>query len=298
MIGLTLVVLAVLPYSTMKIVWLAGSSVGVTDPPIGDDLHSAAMTTGNAITLGMEVVGVLLAIALTRPWSHRVPAPVVFVIAGGATGLLAPIALGFPTGLVIQYLSSGTIHTSGMDHMSMWVFAVAYCGFCVLALGFAILLGHYCVERWGHFISAAPARPTPTAVAVGAIGLLPYAATMIWWGVVGPGSVGPTGMTATSQRSFLVFTGVLALAGFLGSIGGELNRRFPRTAWLAVWVGCATAVMQPLTSVLLNFGGDPSPVFAVLCAITVPCAFGYGLWLLRSTVRSTSGGAATSLTNE
>ncbi|WP_062393003.1 hypothetical protein [Gordonia phthalatica] len=284
LVGLAVVVLAVIPYSTMKIAWLAGSTVGVTDAASADDMHSPAMLIGNGITLGLEVVAVCLAAALTRPIGLRLPAWLVFVIAGGATGLLAPIAAGVPTGLVAQLLTESDVHTAGMDHMSPWVFFVAYGGFCVLAVGFAVLLGEYCLTRWGDLL-AAPPSPSRLTTVIGAIGLLPFAVAMLWWGLVGSGAFGPEAMTAISQRTFLVFSGLFPLLAFLAPRFGPLIRR-PRLAWLAVWVGCATAVMQPVTSVLLDLGGAPSALFVAIAAATVPGAFAYGVILLRTRVRA------------
>lgn len=288
--GLALVVLAVVPYSTMKVLWLAGSTVGVLDAESAEDMHSAAMLIGNGVTLGLEVLGVCLAVALTRPGSLRIPAWVLFVIAGGATGLLAPIALGVPTGSALQFLIEGDLHTSGMDHMSPWVFAVAYGGFCTLAVGFAILLGSYCTRRWGQLISAPPVLPGRATAVVGAVGLLPFACSMLWSGLAGTGAYGPDAMTSTAQRTFLVFSGLLPLLAVVAPVVGS---RYPRSAWLAVWIGCSTAVMQPLSTVLLNLGGAASQVLLAIAAVTVPGAFAYGVVLIRHRVRDAHDAVAT-----
>ncbi len=64
---------------------------------------------------------------------------------------------------------------------------------------------------------AEPASAPPTTVGsvVGGLGLLPFGAAMLWWGVLGPGSTRPQAMDAVVQRTTLVVTGLLAVEGFL-----------------------------------------------------------------------------------
>ncbi|PZG03032.1 hypothetical protein C1J01_46815, partial [Nonomuraea aridisoli] len=61
---------ATLPYLVLKLLWLAGSSVGVTDPDLTGD---ATMMGLNAMTFGMEVV----------PWRQSHRAVVYLLVYGG-----------------------------------------------------------------------------------------------------------------------------------------------------------------------------------------------------------------------
>ncbi|GAA1283324.1 hypothetical protein GCM10009609_55110 [Pseudonocardia aurantiaca] len=54
-----------LPYVLLKCLWLTGSTVGTRDPAF---LADPVIHTMNAVTLGMDLVVVALALALTHRW--------------------------------------------------------------------------------------------------------------------------------------------------------------------------------------------------------------------------------------
>ncbi|MFD2354901.1 hypothetical protein ACFSTC_45040 [Nonomuraea ferruginea] len=56
---------AMLPYLTLKVLWLTGSPVGVTDPALMDD---SAMYGMNVLTFGMDAVALVLALGFTMRW--------------------------------------------------------------------------------------------------------------------------------------------------------------------------------------------------------------------------------------
>ncbi|MCP9954531.1 hypothetical protein LUX33_43155 [Actinomadura madurae] len=56
---------ACVPYLTIKIAWLSGGTVGWNDASAAED---TALYAGNAITMGMDAVAVLVAMAFTFPW--------------------------------------------------------------------------------------------------------------------------------------------------------------------------------------------------------------------------------------
>lgn len=283
-------VVAVVPYITLKLMWLGGSTIGLKTDAGVSEIHGTRMVVGNEVTIVLEVLAVGLAAALTRPWGMRVPAWVIVVLGGGATGLLAPILLGMPLGSMLQLLVSGDLHTSGMDEMRPWVFAVVYGGFGVLAVAIAVLAGRYVVQRWGRLLRRPPRPPAVWAITVGALGLLPFAAIMIWWGVLGPGGSGPQGMEAPVQRTVLVVTGLLALGGFLTPLVGRAFARQPRLAWLIAWCGCTTVALQGPTEVLLANGGDPTPAVTLIAFVTAPGSCVYGLAVLRGRISQRCAG--------
>ena len=107
------------------------------------------MVVGNNVTIGLELLAVGLALALTSAWGRRVPAWLMLGFGAGATGLLAPILLGLPIGSILQLAVDGDVHTAGMDHLSPWVFATVYGGFGVMAVGILTLAWRYATTRWG-----------------------------------------------------------------------------------------------------------------------------------------------------
>ena len=276
-----LVVIAVVPYIALKLLWLTGASIGVRDETVLAELHSTRMIVGNNLTIVLELMAVGLALALASGWGRRVPAWIVLSVGAGATGLLAPILLGLPVGSVLQLAVQGDVRTGGMDHLSPWVFAVVYGGFGLMAIGIVVLASRYAAARWSQFLRRPPDTPPVGVSVAGGLGLLPFGAAMLWWGVFGPGSTGPQAMDAVVQRATLVVTGLLAVGGFLAPLVLWVSRRGPRLTWLAMWVGCTTAALQAPTQVLLANGGHPTRAMLLIGLVTVPGSLMYGLLVLR-----------------
>lgn len=280
-VAVGLVVVAVVPYLTLKVLWLVGSRIGVTDDAVLTELHSTRMVVGNAITIGLELVAVALAWALTSARGRRVPGWIMLGLGAGASGLLAPILLSLPVGAALQLAVEGNVHTGGMDHMRPWVFATVYGGFGLMAVGISVLAWRYATSRWDRVVRRAPERPPGWTIVVGGLGLMPFAGAMLWWGLLGPGASGPQGMDAVVQRTTLVTTGLLAVGGFVAPLLSGTFRRAPRLAWLITWVGCTTAALQSPTEVLLANGGQPTPALVLMGLVTFPGSAAYGLLVLR-----------------
>jgi hypothetical protein len=280
-VALGLVVLAVVPYLAIKLAWLNGAGVGVEDGTALAELHSTRMVVGNNVTIVLELAAIGLALALASAWGRRVPAWIVLGVGAGATGLLAPILLGLPIGSVLQFAVQGDVRTGGMDHLSPWVFATVYGGFGLMAVGISVLALRYATARWGVVLDRTPDRPPAWAVVAGGLGLVPFGAAMLWWGVSGPGAGGPQAMDAVVQRTALVVTGLLALGGFLAPLLRGLSGRRPRLTWLVIWLGCTTAALQAPTQVLLANGGHPTAALVLTGVLTVPGSAMYGWGVLR-----------------
>jgi hypothetical protein len=280
-VALGLVVLAVVPYIALKVLWLSGTAVGVRNESALAELHSTRLVVGNNLTIVLELMAVGLALALASGWGRRVPAWIVLGLGAGATGLLAPISLGLPVGSVLQLAVQGDVRTGGMEHLSPWVFAVVYGGFGLMAIGIVVLGSRYAAARWSSVLRRPPDPPPVWVDVAGGLGLLPFGAAMLWWGVVGPGSTGPQGMDAVAQRATLVVTGLLAVGGFLAPLLPRISRRAPRLTWFALWVGCTTAALQAPTQVLLANAGHPTGAILLIGLLTVPGSAAYGLLVLR-----------------
>jgi hypothetical protein len=279
--AIAVAVLAPGPYVVLKLMWLSGSTIGTTSAAGASEMHDPRFVVGNLITVALVLTAVGFVIALTRPTALRLPAGLVLVLGAGATGLLAPILLGLPLGLVVQHAVDGALRQADDTGLAPWVFGVVYTGFGLLGAAMAAVVMSYVVERWGDLIAQAPPRPSPLATALGAIGLLPFAAAMTAWGAFGPGTYGPGRMELPAQRTVLVVSGVLALAAFLAPWLRRSARRWARSAWLLTWAGACTAALQAPTHVLLAQGGDVRPVVAAVAVLTTPGAAAYGLGLLR-----------------
>lgn len=292
--ALALAVVATLPYLALKGLWLSGSTIGLT-PEAAAEMHTGRFLIGNSVTVVLEVLALVLAWSLTRPWATRVPTRLFALLAAGASGLLAPILLGLPLGQVAQTVVHGSPSFEG-EGMAPWVFACVYGGFVLLGVALAWSIVDHARERWGAFFSTPPSATRPWPLVAGAVGLAPFGLAMLWWGAVGPGALGPQGMESPVQRTVLVVTGVLSLAALLVPVLTRLSGPSRATspgrahlAWLVMWVGCCTAALQGPTQLLLAHGGEVQPAIATIALLATPGAALHGLGLLAAH-RQTGGG--------
>ncbi len=296
--ALSVAVVATAPYVALKVMWLSGSTIGMTSDAGADEMSGARFVTGNVVTVLLMVAAIAFAFALTRPWARRVPAWLVLVLSGGATGLLAPILLGLPLGLVIQLAVEGYVKPADDTGLAPWVFAIVYSGFGLLAIAMAVLVAAYVLERWGHLMTEPPRPPSALAVLAGALGMLPFGAAMISWGAFGPGATGPQGMDLPAQRTVLIVTGALSICAFVVPLLGARVDPWPRSAWLVTWTGSCISALQAPTQVLLAQGGEVRPAVALIAVVATPGSCIYGLAALRRHLsarsRVTNGGSPTS----
>ena len=248
-----------LPYLILKIAWTVGVPVGVTDPSV---LDSTTWVAGNALMAVVQLTGLLLVVALTRPWARRLPAWLVLVPAWVGIGLLFQVTVG----AVLVGLFSPPAQASGgasTGPIQPWVFVLVYASFAGQGVALAIAFACHVRARWGALLGERTgevvARRTgrmrswpedhvtgmAKAVAVMTVAL----AVLFAWGVVGSFGIsgeqpGPSwGMQASRATG-----AVLAAVGLLGLAGSWGQRtRF----WLPValvWVGSgALAAFDGLT---------------------------------------------------
>ncbi|ANP54304.1 hypothetical protein J2Z21_006329 [Streptomyces griseochromogenes] len=231
---------ACLPYLCLKVAWIAGSHLGI---PAGSPLlkNRATMALANGLTVLMDAAVIVLALLLTQPWGRRVPAWLLAVPMWAATGLLAPIMVGFP----LQLITHGGSQSSGDDRpfLDGWVFGVVYGGFIVQGLALGTLFVGYARERWGYLwqgrMRELPAQSTAaaqrlTAVAAAVLALIPAALRLLW----------ACGMTAGRSMSDgrlleLMYVGFLAAAATGAcQLAFRRGRRLPVAVPLALaWTG-------------------------------------------------------------
>jgi hypothetical protein len=192
---------ACVPYLGLKIAWLTGSHTGI---PEGSELLTADGETTttlfalNLLTVVMDATVIVLAFALTRPWGMRLPGWLMLAPLWIATGLLAPIVIGFPATAVAELFSPGDGGDAGGGSgsgddvfLDPWVFTVVYTGFIIQALALGGLLALYIRDRWGHVLRGRLAQLRPpvqggaaraTAVTATLLLLLPLTTHLLWLG--------------------------------------------------------------------------------------------------------------------
>lgn len=169
-------VVATLPYSALKVGWLAGSRVGLQDASFGT---SATMHVLNAATFGLDLVALGLAIAFFR--GTRAPTWFVLPTMWIGYGLLGQIVMIIGPSIVVQLITGPPTTNDGAAPIAGWVYAVVYTGFSGLGLCLLPAFGIYAWQRWagvngwGERLSGIP-RTLPrwptAAVAVVSVALL------------------------------------------------------------------------------------------------------------------------------
>ncbi|OXM70976.1 hypothetical protein CF166_19755 [Amycolatopsis sp. KNN50.9b] len=276
---------ACVPYLALKVMWLSGSSAGAATAAGAAELLDTRHLVGDVITGLMELAAIALVLALTYRWGRGLPRVVVLGPIWAATGLLAPIALGLPVGLVVQAVLGGS--PSPADNgLQGWVYAVVYGGFVAQAAGLLAAFAGYARDRWPAVFRARAVRLRDVAGRAGALAtpaavvVLGYAVMLIVWSVSGGRWGGPAGFDTAGQRSFLFAEGLLVAAGAVAVL--SLVRRWgagrvlPRAA--VAWAGTGVVVTSGPTHIALSNNAEVSALFAsvslagALCGVVLVVA--------------------------
>lgn len=260
------------PYLTLKIAWLAGSTIGMADPTA---FASSLYVVGNLATVGMDAMAILLALALTRPWGRRLPAGLVLLPAWLATGFLAPIVvvmLGAPAVVADPAQAS--------DALGSWVYLLVYGGFGAQGLLLMAAFASYVYERWGTLLRSrrgaawstpSSAARTPLLIIAVALAAATGAFELAW--ALGA-QVGLSGTVAAQPPvAYRLTSAVYAAFAFAAVAGLPLMARWTRRGgrlWVPLaltWVGTgslfACGCWQWVTIV-----ADPATGTALVACVT------------------------------
>ena len=121
--------------------------IGIADRSV---LHSSGWEAANALMAVIQLAGLLLVLALTRPWARRVPAWLTLFPLWVATGLLFQVVVGVVLFALFSPLSQTSNGSTGP--FQPWVFVMVYAGFAGQAAALAIAIGCYVRIRWGQLL--------------------------------------------------------------------------------------------------------------------------------------------------
>jgi hypothetical protein len=212
-------ILGTLPYLTLKLAWLTGGTIGLTDPAF---VRSPELLIGNAFTGGMDVVAIVAALAFTYRWGQRVPAGLVLFPLWVGTGFLAPIALDLP----FIAIDLGTPSTSATIPLENWVWGVVYVGFAWQGVMLLTAFALYAKARWATVFAA-----REVAGRVGAFAQIGTALTVV---AAGSHFVGASTGNFSARVSDVII-GLLALLAVAGVFTLGRGRLWP--SMVLVWVG-------------------------------------------------------------
>jgi hypothetical protein len=250
-----------LPYFVLKLIWLSGGTVGVSDLTM---LHDAGMFALNTITAGMDLVAMLIALAFTHRWGLRVPAWLLLPPMWVASGLLARFAFAVPITTIAAALTSSSLPRVPAGPVQPWVYALVYTEFVGLGVGLVLAFVMYARTRW-RFVFQSTTRTAPTGVThdvqlplatVAALIPMLAGALNIAWAF---GSSIGVGADVAARRTFSshvlnAVDGALMIAAVVGVLllVYRIGRRVP--LWLALtlaWVGGGSLFGWGLWSMIL-----------------------------------------------
>lgn len=233
-------VAACTPYLVLKVAWVAGSRVGGAPPEIG----MATYRLANLVTIALDLVVVGLVLAFVSRRCRRVPAGLVLVPMWVGSGLLAPVTIGVPLGLLAQMLLGGSAVAVDAG-LQEWVFALVYGGFVVQAVVLTAAFWLYALDRWSWLGAAAPPSRHPSPVRQLQVTLLvlgvPAAALhgMLFgvWALTGGVPGGDlSALQTVAQRTTYVVRALLAVSAAAGAVA-LLTRGRSLAALVPAWFG-------------------------------------------------------------
>ncbi|OZM70038.1 hypothetical protein CFN78_27280 [Amycolatopsis antarctica] len=229
-------ILGTLPYLTLKFSWLLGNGIGVVDAGF---MNTPAGYALNALTAGLDLLVIVLALALTHRWGRRIPAWLMLFPIWVGTGLLSTIALAFPASSLVELFSAAPSPLDAPDlPMEPWVWVVVYLGFTWQGVTLLTAFALYARDRWAAvFTARTDGAPIDAAGRVGAALVAAVGALHLAWACgLDWGNTSVTDMT-TPMRVLEVVYAVLAFA----AVGGTaLLARPGRRFWVPMvpaWIG-------------------------------------------------------------
>lgn len=257
-----LAIVGCVPYLLLKLAWLSGSRVGIPEDSVLLEGDGTALYAVNALTLVMDALVILLALALVRPWGRRLPATPLLLPLWVATGLLAPMVVGVPAQALLSLFTSGSSSggSSGggggggdeAPFLEGWVSQLVYGSFTVQGVALGVLLVGYVRDRWDHALRGRVRDlPAPTdrpirvlsGLAVG-IATVPAVVHLLWaagtnWGLsteIAERMDAALRLNEVAHTLFALAT-IAALALLVFQIRTTVRLR---TAVLLGWIGGAT----------------------------------------------------------
>jgi hypothetical protein len=258
-------VASALPYLALKVVWLSGGALGVADRAM---MHEPTMVALNAATAGMDVVGIMLALAFAHGWGARIPAWLLLPPMWVATGLLTRFVVGVPIAGVLSAVTADSAPAVTSGPVDGWVYVLVYIEFAGMGLGLMLSFFLYTRTRWAGLFRSSTDGPLAqasrhvqavlaNATATGATGLGVLYLAWAFGATLGL-SEGVAARRTIVGSMINGLDGVLMMAGAAGVL--MLAHRVGRTlpTWLPLsmaWVGSASLFGWGLWQTINVLGG-------------------------------------------
>lgn len=284
-------------YLVVKVVWVAAALLGHRP----DDFGTADWVALNSVTVVMAVTGVVLGLALARPWGRRLPAaPVVFFSWVGSGFLVPMLPYALVSGVIGAFGGGSGGGGSGSDDsgsVPQWETVFLTIGFIGMAAGLAVAVPIYLRERWPRAFAGrvgdGPGRPSPVVAVAGAAAV---ALGLLWtyWALGGTVGLDPAHRDHWDLNGRLL-NGSSALWALLGAWSVWALTR-GRPARLPRWVPMTLAFAASgslfawsgwkLPMAILRPGGFVTAEYTSVAVVQHLVSIAVGLTLMAAVLRS------------
>ncbi len=228
--------LAMTPYLLIKITWVVGALAGLL--PTGGAATLAEWVVLNGATIVMAGVGIVLALALVRPWGMRIPGAPLALAAWVGAGFLVSV---LPFAVVSSLLGSGDGGGAAGGHddaaMPAWEAGLIQAGFVGMGLGLALALPAYLRRRWPDaFAGRLGDAPTPAPWWVVAAGAMP-GLCWLYWAAGGTAGLAHPDQRDTNWHLLAVLGGLWALAAVAAGWALATGRPAGLPRWVPLALG-------------------------------------------------------------
>ncbi|MGW6056680.1 hypothetical protein [Streptomyces sp. NPDC055189] len=289
--------LALTPYLLIKVSWVIGSLLGLL--PVGAGFGKAEWVVLNSATIAMAGTGIVVALALVRPWGMRIPGAPLAFCAWVGTGFLVPV---LPYAVLSSLLGSADGSSKGGSETDpstpVWEAALVQTGFIGMGLGLAIALPAYLRRRWPDAFAGRlgdGGAGTTGALAMAVVGA---AVGLIWlyWAAGGTAGIAREGERDLAWHALCAVFGSWALVASAATRALARRRpaRVPRWGPMVLgWLGSGSLFAWSgwkLAFTLYLAAARPAdaalPENLALAAVLHLAAVGTGAAMLRALVRT------------
>ncbi|MGW7068688.1 hypothetical protein ACWGII_08875 [Streptomyces sp. NPDC054855] len=140
------------PYLLIKIVWALGLFIPT------EEMGGADWRAINAVTAFLAAVGIILALAFSRPWGERLPAWIVALPVWVGTGLLVPMLLLAP---VLGPAAMNRDQEAGAPEFWVYEQILVMLSLVGMGVGLPVALAGYARARWPEALGGPLVCPEP-----------------------------------------------------------------------------------------------------------------------------------------
>ena len=252
-----------LPYLALKVAWLGGNSIGFVDESL---VRRPGMIAANALSFGMDLVAVGLALTLTHRWGLRVPPWLVLFPMWVATGFLAPAVVIVPVAIIQGALASHSAPATDAM-LQPWVGRVVGASFAGQGAALIVAFVLYVRTRWADLLQSstgvAPRGPTHAVQVLlanlAALMAVAAGALHLFWAFGGAVGLGHRALSEPTAplRLLNAIWGLLSIAGAAGILA--MVHRWGRVRFkllLALtWIGAGSLFAWGLWTLILVLPG-------------------------------------------